>query len=353
MLSKRLMHEVSITPEVFGPGCVGADRVKEMLLEELLTKVVKNGFLADLAGGQWRNQVQSNCCGGLSPDMQHRLKSFLSALEDRHRLVCHRTASPALPQNDLAWLEEALRVHRNLQLDGVVVDDALHSAAKDRGKAKQVVVSLSGIRDADVWNVLEQRSIGLVREQQHYEAAIEPLVRYSSRAWLIDGYMSNDPDGRYLLTVDIFAKYLARGLRNQHGEIFLHSGVPFQVDGPPRAPDDIYSDWGVKLTNLAGKYGHWFRMYVRPRGRGWRRMHDRYVFTDQMGVKVAGGLDCFHEDPAEQTHWVRLDDDDWDASYSRYKFTDDPEVWKWLLAVPGKNWTYETRSDYRGFKRAS
>lgn len=125
---------------------------------------------------------------------------------------------------------------------------------------------------------------------------IDPFFRPDRRQWTD--------------TIEICASLLGRrGFQPLQGIIEIHTGDPSNR----RSPADEFAAWDSwKRRQFAPNYRHTLSVAMYKQFDDGERVHDRFLITDQVGLSIAGGLDCVR--PAfgtpSDTIWTLMDEKD-------------------------------------------
>ena len=305
-----MLYSFAITPDVFEPWAVNDTNREGVILVELLRGMVENGLLANLHGGQWITHVR-RCqdADKKAPELRAKINTCLNLLSDRKRLVNHPKGSARDEADECRWLFWALERHRT-EADNRF--QGIFSTAENIDLSELVddtLIPLLRALDCPGWQGRRQ-SIRFPKTQVELRRHLAPLVRYASMATLIDPYLVSHK-AKFFDTVQHCASLLGKRDGTQKaGRIRIHAGDP-RYDTPEElqeSPADRLDRWAEALRPVAAQYGHKFRVSLWANRPGGKRFHDRYLLTDQCGVRAPGGLD-FVEDPtqANLSGWSLLD----------------------------------------------
>lgn len=305
-----MLYHFAITPEVFEPWSINGMIPAGVVLTQLLRGIAEDGLLANLHAGEWMTHVRKHQrAEGISPDVRDRIESCLRTLHDRNRLVRHPRGSDGYAADDFRWLHWALERHRESPFSAIVASDELVELAE---VTESFVVPLSRALDDDSWTE-RTRTPKFEKTESNLRKHVKPLLAHAQKLTLIDPYM-NCREDRFLNTVEHCANLMGRHDGSaQSGIIQIHAGDP-ETTGPDahrESVQDRLARWETSLKPIARHTGHTFRVLLWKRKPGGKLLHDRYLITDQCGIKAPGGLDFLPDDEEERaslTTWAMLDD---------------------------------------------
>jgi len=138
-----------------------------------------------------------------------------------------------------------------------------------------------------------------------YRQALRPILRHAEWVTLVDPFLSPGKDEKWPI-LEICASLLpAVGKGPGSGLITVHS----TMGDYKGTSSSLLDHWGKLLAALSGQPGSHrpFRVVLwKKRSRGGPRFHDRALFTNQCGVDVPGGFDCWDE-TKNTTRWHLID----------------------------------------------
>ena len=306
-----MLYHYAITPEVFEPSAINEMKPNGVVLVELLRGMCENGLLADLHAGRWMTQVRRfQGQAGISREVRDRIQTCLEVLHNSNRLVRHPAGSSVFDNDDFRWLHWSIERHQANPLFAVFSSDIYLELS---GLVDDILIPLSGALDAECWTC-RQRSVRFKMTESNLRDCLAPLLAYAQKVTLIDPYMTCREE-RFLNTVQHCAFLLGRHDSTiTPGVIHIHAGDP-ETDGPKRhheSTNERLERWKQALKPVARQWEHSFRISLWKSKPGNSNFHDRYLITDQCGVKAPGGLD-FLPDEEEQrariTTWSSLEAD--------------------------------------------
>lgn len=308
-----MFYEYAITPEVFEPSFLTGNGASSVILIQLFRGICENGMISDLHKSEWSRVVAR--CIGEAPSQKTKtdLMKLLSVLKDRNRLVRHPKRATN-PNDDLEWLELAREAHNRAPLDAILLTPELLDRS---GVNDGILVDISDALDLPAW-LGRRRSETIKQREEDYRGLLPKILRHAKRLYLIDPFFR--PDRRqWTDTIEICASLLGqRGFEPLQGIIEIHTGDPSNR----RSPADEFAAWDSwKRKHFAPNYRHTLSVAMWKRFDDGERVHDRFLITDQVGLSIAGGLDCVR--PAfgtpSDTIWTLMDEKDRQLWLSKFR----------------------------------
>jgi hypothetical protein len=288
-----MLYHFAITPDAFEPSSIPANSREAVVLVELLRGIADNGLLANLHNGAW-HKVATNSYDKKEVDaaLRDKLAACFKLISDRNRLVRHPLSAQFTADSDFCWLHRAIERHLadpSYPFRGIVSTDDYIQLSEVSDAA---MVPLHKALDHTCW---QGRSISarFIKTEDQLRRYLKPILRYAQKVVLIDPYMSCHKD-RFFNTVQHCADLLGkRDGSQQKGLIHIHAGDP-QTDSDPmhqESPRDRLREWERQLRPVISQWGHKFEVFLWKNRPGGKTFHDRYLITDQCGVRAPGGLD--------------------------------------------------------------
>lgn len=302
-----MLYEYSITPDVFDPALLENDQAAAVILTQLLRGICENGMISDLHKSGWSRDIAKRIEEIPSHKIKTNVMKLLEVLKDRKRLVRHPRAAND-PADDMQWVELAREAHGRAPLDAIVLTPNLRARC---GIDDEVLVGLGDVLDSAPW-LNRRRSATIKQREADYRSLLPKILRHAKRLWLIDPYFR--PDRRqWTDTIEICASLMGqRGGELLRGIIEIHTGDPGKRN-TPLSPKDEMTAWDQwKKNHFAPNYPHTLSVSMWAKFDDGERVHDRFLITDQVGISIAGGLDCITP-PAgipSDTVWTLLDERD-------------------------------------------
>ena len=221
-----LLADYAITPDVLDIASYNSEEACGLHLREISQVMRNEGLVRDLRDGEWRRLFTAD---GRS---WHRWgKEMVKKLATQGRLVRFPPELPAVPTDDRAWCEEALRTGaRQAFTGGIAVTEPIKAAYP----AEPCVESIGRLGTAAWWSG-RSPSIRLSRTLKDYQEHLEPILRCANSLQFIDPYL--DPTKRgYACFVDLLS--VAGRRRPKPDAVEIHR-VVYEGSGPSRRILDV------------------------------------------------------------------------------------------------------------------
>lgn len=314
-----LLPEFALIPDIFDSNSLNNDQNLVTILCQILKGLSKYGLVANLNRGQWIKYVENRI-----HKLKHKdkVQTLLSRLKDRNRLVRHPKRMQGPPSNDLEWLELALESQRRIPFHGIIINQT--DLIEEKNHSDYPFIDFNDALDSPQIEEMDE-PITLKKCECDYRKYLAPILRHAKKLILLEPYF-NYGDERWLKTLNICAELMGdRGHERKHerlkGEIHLHTTLIHQEKKPYdrlfrghlehvyKHKDKYLDKWVEIFKPLKERFGHKFKVYL------WEKLfekpHDRFIFTNQCGISIQGGLDCYTKDP-NPTTWSLLGDKAWD-----------------------------------------
>ena len=223
-----MLYHYALIPDIFRSELLIKRPSAQVVLKQLLRGLCDNGLIANLHTDAWVKHIDADLLPLMPPTVQDCVRSCLRTLKDRSRLItCAPTPySPDVLTNHEDWLDAAVAVHNQTELQGIVLTQAL----MDRyGLANPAFVELSQVLDSPQW-LARTHSLTVSMVQPDYEKALTPVLCYAKTISLIDPYMTCH-ERRFFDVVEMCARRLGKGRHRPDLSriITIHSGDPWRV----------------------------------------------------------------------------------------------------------------------------
>lgn len=318
-----MLYEFAMTPDLFD-NTFHQDILAGTILKELLKGITVNGILANLNEGGWERLVAKKISLLSSHSLRDKIISLFNLLDNRKRLIQQPRLQKIDPISDIEWLNLTLKLHTRNNLYAIILSNELRNLYSDNCDE---FIDFYDSLDSEKWDIFktQTRDLSISKTPNEYKKALLPVLKYARKVKLIDPYI-NPYEDRFLNIVRFCAELSTNGCK-----IFIHSN--YEIPPPNRFPhhnaEQRLNYWETKLNPLIRLYNCIFYVYF------WKRknpqspdMHNRYILTDQCGIKVAHGLDCSPSN-ANIDEWNILDEDkrnklwwEYEKSTSPYEYVD-------------------------------
>ena len=308
-----MFYEYAIIPDVFDSSFLARNGAHPVILRQLLRGICENGMISDLNKSGWSRDIARRIEKVSSQKTKTDLKTLLSVLKNRNRLVRHPKALGD-PNDDLEWLALARQAHDRTPLDAIMLTTELlnHSGMTDK-----LLVEVGGALDSRVW-LARKRSETIKQREEDYKGLFPKILRHAKRLYLIDPFFRPD-QRKWTDTIKICASLMGqRGGEPLRGIIEIHTGDPSNR----RTPQEEAQAWDQwKKAKFVPHYAHTLSVSMWKRFDGGERVHDRFLITNQVGFSIAGGLDCLRPSfsTPSDTIWTLMDEDDRQLWLSKFR----------------------------------
>lgn len=313
-----MLFEHAMTPELFDSAFLNTNDSNEIILVQILRGLAEFGILANLNKDGWIRHVKERV-NTLSPATKDKVISCLTVLHDRNRLVRHPRSMTGNPISDCDWLKLALVSHERIPFHAIILSQKLMDNCNcESSEFVEFSVSL----DSTQWNDCRRRTLTLNKSRADYRSNLAPVLRHARKLALVDPYFKCVK--RYIDTIKICSNLFGdRGHIRLNGQIQIHALNDHR--NPHHCIDDRLAEWERNLRSLADNDGHIFKVFLwenKPDSRA--KMHDRYILTDQCGILIPGGLDCYDSSRAISTDWSLIDEDVRQNRWANYDYPTSP-----------------------------
>jgi hypothetical protein len=213
----------------------------------------------------------------------------------------------------------ALESHRRIALDWIVVGEEARNVAPQDVNA---INAFPAIRALEEWDQI--RRTKLVRLcAASYRDLLRPFLRHAKRLDVVDPYL-RPTSAKF---VELCAVLMGdRGHEPISGKIRLHVS-----ERELRLPIEAALDeWATYLSDIRSRINsrHTFQVVVwGPKDDGETFMHDRFLLTNQFGVKSGNSFSCWKDSTLKETDWTLLDDQSWNQRRNDYVRDSGPFRW--------------------------
>ena len=305
-----MLYDFAILPEVFDGELLNRQRYLNVIVKELLRGIADNGLVANLDNGRWITYVFQQLANERgSAAIRDSVKSCLTTLQSRNRIITRTHVSSPATNDELRWLTLALECHADCPFEAIVLTEEQECCC---GCKEDALVAIPDALDSSRW-LRRRRTVSLRRTEDDYRSYLPSVLRHAQKLRLIDPYLTPHKD-RFYRTVSICSELMGqRGSTRRKGIIEIHAGDPTKdvdaqhADGRPESKTERLHAWRDVLTPLAAQHGHRFRVFMWRRKDGGWKPHDRYIITDQCGMSTPGGLDCWEGENGPSTDWSLLE----------------------------------------------
>lgn len=292
-----MLLDYAITPQVFEKSYIKENAEQQFALVALLQDISQRGMITALNNKDWTKEVQSRV-SNLSKTPMEKLQTLLKKLKDRQRIVGHpKDENQLASQNEEQWLIIARNLDRHAKFTSIVAREVCEDC---------VVPSIAYELTSDI----DQGTQIIVQNEENMKKELSSLLRYARKVTLIDPYF-NVSIPRFKKSFFLIAESLSerRGERLKESRIIInvrHANEQSAKTFQDRTDTAEYDKNWKEMFEIAGnKYGHKCELRVWDDG---KKMHDRFLITNQCGVQIGLGLDVDFSSSRESSwNLVRYD----------------------------------------------
>ncbi len=221
----------------------------------------------------------------MEPRLQYKIFSIIKLLKDRKRIITYPSELEREPQNDIEWLEIALKTCMSTNFHGLVLGPKV---TYERKSSETYIVRSDDVLESGLWSSRNRTEV-VSQNTTDYKKHLAPIMKHAKSLSIIDPYLSTEQ--RYIDTVKICLDLLG----NNNVRVHIHCGVR-EGNGVSSqiASTILLDDWVRYFSTRVPPYtSHRIKVFVWKQIRSSQRFHDRAIITDQCGIGVEGGLDCY------------------------------------------------------------
>lgn len=281
-----MLYDFSCTPEVFSEQYLTSGDSNYISLVSFLQGIATNGILADLNNGEWKKLVAENL-DQLPEQYKGRLLSIFDKLKDQNLIVGHpKSKIKASTEKD--WIDIA------------EISDEKQPFFSMVG-SQEYDENISTVEDlllSEHWTEERTMSHYILQDEENMRNELSGLLTYAQKVTLIDPYF-NTSKYSFRKTLELVAEQFGkrRGMRHR-GSIHVHA----KYEEGKTDTQKYIDSWKRSSKEIFQKYGHICSLYLWDNTG--KKMHDRFIITDQCGVQVGAGLDIRDEG---MSTWSKLE----------------------------------------------
>ncbi len=281
-----MLYDFSCTPEVFSEEYLTSEGGHFFSLINFLQGIASNGLLADLNNGDWKKSVVHNL-DSLPEQYRSKLLSLFEKLRDQNLIVGH-PKSKIKASSEKDWVDVAEISNDKKPFFGIVGSQEYN---ENVSTIEELILSQHWAEERTISHYIEQNEENMKKE-------LANMLPYAKKVTLIDPYF-NTTKYTFRKSLELVAEQFGsrRGMR-QKGSIQVHA--KYQQGN---TDTQHYADSWKKISKeIFQKYGHICSLYLWDNTG--KKMHDRFIITDQCGVQVGAGLDIRNEGTST---WSKLE----------------------------------------------
>ncbi len=305
-----MFDEFAIMPEVFSIN----DELHLERLEDILLAINKNGQLANLEKDNWMKEVTNEQLSKLGPIRKKELQELLLKLKNNNRLVRHPKRPDINGVLNNKWVELAYISHIEKKFFAVITHDGKEFIPKNN--ANPLITHTSEYkksRDFRNWDENSSQE-SIYTTEEDFKRVLEPVLRNAKEISIVDYYISPKPT--FLPIIKIAAEILGQRFQNRpKGVIRILFSSYYYENKLDLTKDTAKSAWYKTLNSIGVLDKLCFDFYGLDWEKGEQSMHDRYILTDQCGVKCGRGWDVVK---GGNSQIILLHDKIWRDIYADY-----------------------------------
>ena len=291
-----MLHEISITPDVFLPQGYNPPQLCEACTEGLHMALLEWCLIRDLRAGGWKQLLRDRM-----NEMPFRTRALWKNLMRSGRLQSFASALPANPTDDLEWCAEALECHKGVPCMGILAS----ATTKRSFQQDSIVASIENRSSATWWQNLE---VGhpdgptTQRKLADYQSRLLPLLRAARSLMFIDPHLDPHLDPtkpHYANFIEMIRPALNRSAPKPKIEVHRcctdGSGKDARVIDGTEWERRFKERWQTTLNST----GSQVEVFI------WSDFHDRHLITDLLGIHLGNGFDTSN-DVNKRVTWSRL-----------------------------------------------
>ncbi len=327
-----MLHSYAVTPDCIDTSEDAGVEHPVQSVERALLNMERNGILVNYHGGEWLREINNKFRNLKDKSEQNKdiarcldvVRTLICRFQDRNQIiVCpkiHRTEE----REHLEWLTRAhdlLKDESSIDLSLILSTDLYIDEFRSVGAIDSFEDICKATRFNGGLHKRQNQDQGHIpRTEEAFCQLVDPLVRCSTKLWLIDQYL-NPHLPRFFNTVETCSELLSKSIGNQRSEYSSNKIINIHVgkkslkwrdgnkDKKEEDADQRKAVWRKKLQPLANKFKHTYKITLWGKWDDRAKQHDRYFVTDRLGLSIGAGLDFTPEDESP-TFWQTLS---WDS----------------------------------------
>lgn len=295
-----LLYDFAITHEVFSN--LEKDAHFHLVIN-LLKRMHENGLVANLGDGEWLREFYEICSKEqLNQHRVNKILMLLIKLKDSNRLYLRAPLKTEVE----SWTSCIEKAHNQNPFYAIVTTCGTSDYAE---RLQDFLIDLCPENNSfDLLERIEgKRNVRLTKTTEDFRQALRPLLQYASSAMIIDPYANCT--NRYINSIKIFLDLL--GSKRSYStscSLEIHAGNPEEKKLGEVQPKERLAMWKNTLQPLVNASGHIVQIFLRKLSLGEKKFHNRFIITEQCGIQVPYGADCF-EGKGPDDQWTLLDRD--------------------------------------------
>ncbi|MDD3594855.1 hypothetical protein [Sulfuricurvum sp.] len=285
--------DFAIVPQVFEKAYLEDNPEQLFALTALLRDISQRGMITALNNKDWNKEVLERI-KILPKNSFEKMTVILNVLKDRHRIVGHPKQENIQYTTEMDWLALAKDLDTKATFETIISTQYCESCQQP-------------LQAHEHMSELEAGTQVIIQNRENMKIQLSPLLRYARKLTLIDPYF-NVTQKRFKDSLELMAECLSqrRGERLKESQIIINARFVDEYGAKnynDRTDTPEYDQkWKEIFNNIQQRYGHKCKLQLWDDN---KRMHDRYILTDQCGVSVGLGLDMDYTDSRESS-WGML-----------------------------------------------
>ncbi|MEH1839912.1 MAG: hypothetical protein V7L20_14370 [Nostoc sp.] len=280
-----MLVEYALIPDIFDANCYDYPELCSARIEYIKDVILEEALVRDLRKGEWRAYLQT-CMKKDEYCWPSRSKELIKKLIKQYRLRPVSVIKHAIPSSYIEWCQEAVDSHNHEPLSGVITTQSVATAFSQTN----IVASIDRLSSADWWRN-RSPSVRLYRTTNDYLLHLQLLLCHANSIMFIDPYFDPVKHG-----YREFNKLLA-AIINPDEPPVIEIHMCHLADS--MSISQYEEDFRRKLLRVINQAGLTVEVFI------WDKLHDRYLISNLMGVKLNNGFDV-SDNPKEMTTWGRL-----------------------------------------------
>ncbi len=282
-----MLYELILTPQVFEK--INLEEIPNQWYREtleILKASSKNGIIISLNKDEWIREslIRLNY---LSPHLKDKILSLFKRLKDAN-LIVKIPKSTINASSESEWIAVANDSQNGIPFGMIVATQHMN---------EHIYTPIEMI-DSEIWEEKNQPTLYIEQSEANMEKHLATFLRYAQKIQIIDPYF-NIQKGRYKKSLEIISRLFSsrRGFKMGRS-IVIHCKYDEFITN-----DANYTAlWKQMKEDIFKTYGHTCMIYIWKESD--KKMHDRFIITDQFGLSIGAGLDIREQN---KTSWSLID----------------------------------------------
>lgn len=282
-----MIYELVLTPELFDKNFLeDSTHSSYRELIEILKDTSKHGLVISLNKNEWIKESMQKL-NYLSPEIKDKIQAVFNRLKDRN-LIVKIPKTQIKPSSEIQWIEIAKISQNGMPFSLLVATKPFYD---------NIFTPLELI-DSDSWEITNRQTIYIDQTYENMKKNLATLLRYAQKVQIIDPYF-NVSKYKYKKSLELISELFSsrRGNRT-HRSIIIHC----KYDDYLVNDKSYIQKWEEAKKYIYSTFGHLCTINIWKEND--KKMHDRFLITDQFGIQIGGGLDVREQN---KTVWSLID----------------------------------------------